>query len=221
MATGGFFKGDTHMEVVTIIANSGHDVDAVREAVTMYIVAKKKKGCSEQRIHEKLGKLEIKFKNIEALHPAWRDARALFQLCKSDHIPIPMSIVHERENAQRRQLEWESSSMAPLSPAASSASPCSSSSASNRLSSVASLSSGPSLSTSVPSTSNSPLRLSWDSPRKEDLSRDEEDPTIGHHVPSRVHPSRHDTALTLLSEYSDESEPDEQVLTPSSGNPHK
>ncbi|KAG2147544.1 hypothetical protein DEU56DRAFT_127278 [Suillus clintonianus] len=93
MATGGFFKGGTSIDIVAIIANS-YDVDTVREAVKMYIVAKKKKGRSEQHIHEKLGKLEIKFKQIEAFHPAWRDARALFQIRKSDH--IPMSIVRER-----------------------------------------------------------------------------------------------------------------------------
>jgi hypothetical protein len=74
--------------------------------VIKYIEAKRKKGCSEQHIHEKLEKLELKvclsfawrvdrhsqklqFMHIESLHPAWRDARASFQLRRSDHIPCP------------------------------------------------------------------------------------------------------------------------------------
>ncbi|KAG1727133.1 hypothetical protein EDB19DRAFT_202052 [Suillus lakei] len=203
MATSGFFSGNTSMEVITTIATSGHDINTVRQAVIMYIVAKKKKRCSEQHIHEKLEKLELKFKDIEELHPAWRDARALFQLRKSNHIPMPMSIVREREDEQRRQLEWESSSMTPSS---SSTSTYTSSSASTRLS-------------SAPSTSNSPLRLSWDSTSKQDLPRAEEDTPIGHHTPSHAHPSRCGTALSSLSEYSDESEPDDPGFISPSGNP--
>lgn len=143
--------------------------------------------------------------HIEALHPAWRDARALFQLRKSDHIPMPKSIVRERENEQRRQSEWESSSMAPSSPVASSASTYTSSSASTYISSSASTHTSSSASTrpssvpsiaSVLSTSNSPLPPSCDSTSKEDLP--------GHYAPSHVHPSRRDTALSLLSEYSDD-----------------
>lgn len=216
MANSGFFKMNTSMEVITAIATSGNDIDTVRQAVKMYIVAKKKKGCSEQHIHEKLEKLELKFMHIEELHPAWRDARALFQLRKSNHIPMPMSIVRERENEQRRQSEWESSSMAPSSPgpAASFASTYTSSSASTYTSSSASTrpSSVPSMA-SVLSTSNSPLPPSCDSTSKEDLPR--------HHAPSPVHPSRsrRDTALSLLSEYNDDSEPDDQVSIPLSGNP--
>lgn len=246
------------MEVITTIATYGHDINIVRQAVEMYIVAKKKKGCSEQHIHEKLEKLELKFMHIEALHPAWRDARALFQLRRSDHIPMPMSIVRERENEQRRQLEWESSSVALSSPIASPASNCSSSSASTYTSSSAStytLSSASTYTTStrpssVPSiasvTSNSLSPLSWGSTSKQGLP--------GHHAPSHARPSsvpsiasvlptsnsppspswgstskqdlpghytpsRHDTALSVLSQYSDDSEPDDQVFISPSGNP--
>lgn len=208
------------MEVITAIATSGHDINAVRQAVIMYIVAKKKKGYSEQYIHEKLEKLELKFMHIEVLHPAWRDARALFQLRKSDHIPMPMSIVRERENEERRQLERESSSMALSSPVASSASTYASSSASMYTSSSAStytLSSASTRPSSVPSiasvisTPSSPPPLSWDGTSKQDEP--------GHHSPSHAHPSRRDTALSLLSEYSDDSEPDEQVFILPSGIP--
>ncbi|KAG1847991.1 hypothetical protein C8R48DRAFT_414351 [Suillus tomentosus] len=236
MAPNGFFNMSTSMEVITAIATSGHDINAVRQAVIMYIVAKKKKGYSEQYIHEKLEKLELKFMHIEALHPAWRDARALFQLRKSDYIPMPMSIVRERENEERRQLERESSSMALSSPVASSASTYTSSSASMYTSSSAStytsssastytsssasthtLSSASTRPSSVPSiasvisTPSSPPPLSWDGTSKQDEP--------GHHSPSHAHPSRRDTALSLLSEYSDDSEPDEQVFILPSGNP--
>jgi len=228
MAPNGFFNMSTSMEVITAIATSGHDINAVRQAVIMYIVAKKKKGYSEQYIHEKLEKLELKFMHIEALHPAWRDARALFQLRKSEHIPMPMSIVRERANEERRQLERESSSMALSSPVASSASTYTSSSASMYTSSSAStytsssastytLSSASTRPSSVPSiasvisTPSSPPPLSWDSTSKQDEP--------GYHSSSHAHPSRRDTALSLLSEYSDDSEPDEQVFILPSGNP--
>jgi len=108
------------MEVVTTIATYGQDVNIVQEAVIKYIEAKRKKGCSEQHIHEKLEKLELKFMHIESLHPAWRDARASFQLRRSDHIPLPRSIIREHEKEKQRQLEWESSSVAPSSPVPSS-----------------------------------------------------------------------------------------------------
>ncbi|KAG2134194.1 uncharacterized protein EDB93DRAFT_1107392 [Suillus bovinus] len=199
-----------------IIATSGHDVKTVRQAVMMYIVAKKKKGCTEQHIHEKLGKLERKFMHIEALHPAWRDARALFQLRKSDHIPMPTSIIRQREKEERRQMEQESSSMilsSPVasSPTSSSAFPYTSSSASTDTSSSASTYTSSSASTytsssastrpaSVPSIasvpSNSPSRLSWDITSKKDQP--------GHHAPSHTRSSRRDTALSLFSDYGDD-----------------
>ncbi|KIK41273.1 hypothetical protein CY34DRAFT_217545 [Suillus luteus UH-Slu-Lm8-n1] len=222
----GFFKMDTSIEVITVIATSGHDINTVRQAVIMYIVSKKKKGCTEKHIHEKLEKLEFKFKHIEALHPAWRDARALFQLRRSSHIPMPSSIVRERENEQRRQLEFELAAMAPSSPVASSSSTYTSpsvpsayasSSASTYTSSAYTastytLSSVSTRPTSVPSiasvlpTSNSPSSLDWDSTSKQGLP--------GHYAPSHVHPSRRDTAMSLPSE----SEHD-QVFISKSGNP--
>ncbi|KAG1849204.1 hypothetical protein F4604DRAFT_1811184 [Suillus subluteus] len=215
MASIGFFKMNTSMEVITTIATYGHDINIVRRAVEMYIVAKKKKGCSEQHIHEKLEKLELKFMHIEELHPAWRDARALFQLRRSDHIPMPMSIVRERENAQRRQSEWESSSVALSSPVASSASTYSSPSASTYTSSSASTRTASTRPSSVPSiasvTSNSPSPLSYGSTSKQGLP--------GHDAPSHAHPSRRDTALSLLSQYSEDSDPDDQVVMSPSGNP--
>ncbi|KAG2092794.1 uncharacterized protein F5147DRAFT_779534 [Suillus discolor] len=144
-----------------------------------------------------------------ALHPAWRDARVLFQLRKSDHILMPMSIVLERENEERRQLERELSLMALSSPVASSASTYTSSSASMYSSSSASmyssssastytLSSGSTRPSSVPSiaseilTANSLPPLSWDSTSNQDES--------GYHSPSHDHRSRRDTALSSLSD---------------------
>lgn len=228
----GFFKTNTSIEVITVIATSGHDINTVRQAVIMYIVAKRKKGRTEQHIHEKLEKLERKFKHIEALHPAWRDARALFQLRRSTHIPMPASIVLERENEQRRQLELELAAMAPTSPVASSASTYASSSASSTypsssasaysassasayssssastytLSSVSTrTSSMPSIASVLP-TSSSPLPPGWDSTIKQELP--------GHHVPYHAHPSRRHTVLPLHSE----SEHD-QVFISWPGNP--
>ncbi|KAG1764725.1 hypothetical protein EDD22DRAFT_845733 [Suillus occidentalis] len=214
----GFFKMDTRIEkVITVIASSGHDINTVRQAVMMYIVSKKKKGCTEQRIHEKLEKLELKFKHIEALHPAWRDARALFQLRRSSHIPMPSSIVRERENEQRRQLELELAAMAPSSPVASSSSTYTSPSAPSAYASSSAstytastytasaytastytLSSVSTRPTSVPSIasvlspSESPSPLGWDSTGKQELP--------GHYAPSHAHATRRDIAMPLPSE---------------------
>lgn len=199
----GFFKMDTSLEVITVIATSGHDVNTVRQAVMMYIVSKKKKGSTEQQIHDKLEKLEVKFKHIEELHPAWRDARALFQLRRSSHIPMPSSVVRERENEQRRQMELELASMAPSSPVASSSSTYTSPSASSAYASSSastytasaytastySLSSVSTRPTSVPSIVSV---LSTSNSNKQELP--------GHYAPSHAHPSRRDTAMSLPSE---------------------
>lgn len=88
------------MEVFTVLANSGTDVKKVRDAVILYIARKKQKGRSEQHIQDKLLQLEDKFKHIEMWHPAFQDARALYQLPKSKHIPLPKSVIrkqHENE----------------------------------------------------------------------------------------------------------------------------
>lgn len=50
MNSAGFFKGDTMMEVLTILANSGTDVKTVRDAVILYIARKKQKGRSGRHI---------------------------------------------------------------------------------------------------------------------------------------------------------------------------
>lgn len=84
------------MEVCTVLANSGTDVKTVRDAVILYIARKKQKGRSEQHIQDKLLRLEDKFKHIETWHPAFRDARALFQLPRSEHIPLPKSVLHKQ-----------------------------------------------------------------------------------------------------------------------------
>lgn len=183
----------------------------------MYIVSKKKKGSTEQQIHDKLEKLELKFKHIEALHPAWRDARALFQLRRSSHIPMPSSVVRERENERRRQLEFELAVMAPSSPVASSSSTYTSPSASSAYASSSastytasaytastySLSSVSTRPTSVPSIASI---LSTSNSNKQELPE--------HYAPSHAHPSRRDTAMTLPSE----SEHD-QVFISQSNNP--
>lgn len=100
MDQAGFFKGDTMMEVFTVLANSGTDVKTVRDTVILYIARKKQKGRSEQHIQDKLSQLEDKFKHIEAWHPAFRDARALFQLPKSKHIPLPKSIIRKKRESE-------------------------------------------------------------------------------------------------------------------------
>lgn len=199
----GFFKMGARLEVIAVIASHGHDVNIVRQAVMMYIVSKKKKGSTEQQIHVKLEKLEDKFKHIEALHPAWRDARALFQLRRSSHIPMPSSVVRERENEQRRQMELELASMAPSSPVASSSSTYTSPSASSAYASSSastytasaytastySLSSVSTRPTSVPSIASV---LSTSNSNKQELP--------GHYAPFHAYPSRRDTAMSLPSE---------------------
>ncbi|KAG1764724.1 hypothetical protein EDD22DRAFT_968805 [Suillus occidentalis] len=100
MNQAGFFKGDTMMEVFTVLANSGTDVEKVRDTVILYIARKKQKGRSEQHIQDKLSQLEDKFKHIETWHPAFRDARALFQLPKSEHIPFPKSVIRKKRESE-------------------------------------------------------------------------------------------------------------------------
>ncbi|KAG2137972.1 hypothetical protein DEU56DRAFT_945707 [Suillus clintonianus] len=100
MGAAALFKGDTMLEVCTVLANSGNDVNKVRKAVMLYIAQKKQKGRSEQDIQEKLLQLEDKFKHIEAWHPAFQDARALFQLPRSKHIPLPKSVISEQEEIE-------------------------------------------------------------------------------------------------------------------------
>lgn len=100
MDPAGFFKGDTMMEVFTVLANSGTDVKTVRDAVILYIARKKQKGRSEQHIQDKLLQLEDKFKHIEAWHSAFRDARVLFQLPKSKHIPLPKSAIRKQHESE-------------------------------------------------------------------------------------------------------------------------
>lgn len=100
MNQAGFFKGDTMMEVFTVLANAGTDVKTVRDTVILYIARKKQKGRSEQHIQDKLSQLEDKFKHIETWHPAFRDARALFQLPRSEHIPLPESVIRKKRESE-------------------------------------------------------------------------------------------------------------------------
>ncbi|KAG2134195.1 uncharacterized protein EDB93DRAFT_851149 [Suillus bovinus] len=104
METVGFFRGDTMMEVLTVLANSESDVKKVRDAVILYIARKKQKGRSEQHIQDKLLQLEAKFEHIETWHPAFRDARALFQLPKSKHIPLPKSVIRKQHESELRHV---------------------------------------------------------------------------------------------------------------------
>ncbi|KAG1854423.1 hypothetical protein DFJ58DRAFT_379108 [Suillus subalutaceus] len=92
MDSAGFFRGDTMMEVFAVLANSGNNDKKVRDAVILYIARKKQKGRSEQQIQDKLLQLEEKFKHIEMWHSAFRDARALYQLPRSKHIPPPKPV---------------------------------------------------------------------------------------------------------------------------------
>ncbi|KAG1849205.1 hypothetical protein F4604DRAFT_1687483 [Suillus subluteus] len=104
MESAGFFKGDTMMEVFAVLANSGNNDKKVRDAVILYIARKKQKGRSEQQIQDKLLQLEEKFKHIEMWHSAFRDARALYQLPKSKHIPPPKSVIHKQHENELLHL---------------------------------------------------------------------------------------------------------------------
>lgn len=117
MDSAGFFKGDTMMEVFTVLANSGTDVKPVRDAVILYIARKKQKGRSEQHIQDKLLQLEEKFKHIEMWHPAFRDARALFQLPKSKHIPLPKSVIRKQHESKLHPIDMGSVPFSLKSPA--------------------------------------------------------------------------------------------------------
>ncbi|KAJ8590467.1 hypothetical protein M405DRAFT_161758 [Rhizopogon salebrosus TDB-379] len=89
------FHGDSQIEVVTVLANCGHDIDRARQALTTYIVRKQEKGRSTDHILLKLRQLECKFINDTSLHTAFRDARALTCLPRSPDIPLPDFVLRD------------------------------------------------------------------------------------------------------------------------------
>ncbi|KAG0697272.1 hypothetical protein DFH29DRAFT_947136 [Suillus ampliporus] len=189
MNPAGFFKGDTMMEVFAVLANS-NDVNQVRKAVILYIARKKQKGRSEQHIQDKLLLLEDKFKHIEAWHPAFRDARVLFQLPKSKHIPLPEFVIREQQETELlRQIDM---GLLPSTFRLSASSSCSSSTPSSW--------DGP-----PPNLQDLPYVLPaypWEDRNPE--SRVHVPSSPGHIIPSNM--------LSMLSEY-DESEGDEEIIT--------
>ncbi|EIW85916.1 hypothetical protein CONPUDRAFT_160837 [Coniophora puteana RWD-64-598 SS2] len=97
----GVFKGDTKMEVVSILANCGTNVSKARMVLITYIQAKQRKGRSTAHIEEKLGQLESSFSRDVSLHAAFRDARAKTDMPRSHVIPLPPEIEKRRSIASQ------------------------------------------------------------------------------------------------------------------------
>jgi len=97
----GVFKGDTKMEVVSILANCGTNVSKARMVLITYIQAKQRKGRSTAHIEEKLRELESRFARDISLHAAFRDARAKTEMPRSHVIPLPPEIEKRRSIANQ------------------------------------------------------------------------------------------------------------------------
>lgn len=83
------FTGDTHFEVITVLANCGTDTVRAREALVTWIQRKQDKGRTTDHILTKLRQLEQKFIKDISLHDAFRQARAVTCLPRSPDIPLP------------------------------------------------------------------------------------------------------------------------------------
>ncbi|KAI6137171.1 hypothetical protein F5141DRAFT_1288731 [Pisolithus sp. B1] len=92
------FTGDTHFEVITVLANCGTDTARAREALVTWIQRKQDKGRSTEHILTKLRQLEQKFIRDTSLHDAFRQARAATFLPRSPDIPLPDFIVKRQSH---------------------------------------------------------------------------------------------------------------------------
>ncbi|KAI6102701.1 hypothetical protein EV401DRAFT_2079846 [Pisolithus croceorrhizus] len=92
------FTGDTHFEVITVLANCGTDTVRAREALVTWIQRKQDKGRSTEHILTKLRQLEQKFIRDTSLHDAFRQARAATFLPRSPDIPLPDFIIKRQSH---------------------------------------------------------------------------------------------------------------------------
>ncbi|KAG1723283.1 hypothetical protein EDB19DRAFT_1916112 [Suillus lakei] len=108
------FNGDSQMEVVTVLANCGTDIDKARQALTRYIARKQEKGRPTEHILKKLRQLELKFINDTTLHTAFRDARANTCLPRSPDMPLPDFVLRETAARTRRDSRQSTSALRDL-----------------------------------------------------------------------------------------------------------
>ncbi|KAL4069132.1 hypothetical protein J3A83DRAFT_4535799 [Scleroderma citrinum] len=94
------FTGDTHFEVIAVLANCGADTSKARQALVTWIQRKQIKGRSTEHILCKLRQLELKFIRDVSLHNAFRQARALTFLPRSPDIPLPDFLNKGKERQQ-------------------------------------------------------------------------------------------------------------------------
>ncbi|EIW85915.1 hypothetical protein CONPUDRAFT_160836 [Coniophora puteana RWD-64-598 SS2] len=85
----GFFKGDNHVEVMSVIANCGTDTKRARDALIIYILAKQRKGKSAAYIEGKLTDMECSFGSDPSLHSAFHKARSKTGMPPSQVLPSP------------------------------------------------------------------------------------------------------------------------------------
>ncbi|KAI6037912.1 hypothetical protein EDC04DRAFT_2082794 [Pisolithus marmoratus] len=99
------FTGDTHFEVITVLANCGTDTVRAREALVTWIQRKQGKGRSTQHILTKLRQLEQKFIKDISLHDAFRQARAVTFLPRSPDLPLPEFITKRQSHGSMQSLD--------------------------------------------------------------------------------------------------------------------
>ncbi|KAG6334323.1 hypothetical protein ID866_4768 [Astraeus odoratus] len=99
------FTGDTHFEVIAVLANCGTDTDKARQALVTWILKKQEKGRSTEHILNKLRQLELKFIQDESLHDAFRHARAQTNLPRSLDLPLPEIIYRRNSRSKEKQRD--------------------------------------------------------------------------------------------------------------------
>ncbi|KZO94612.1 hypothetical protein CALVIDRAFT_599688 [Calocera viscosa TUFC12733] len=83
------FRGDTQLELITVLANSGDDVSLATKAIRIYIQSKRRKNRGEDYIHAKIEDIENRYKFDTTLHEAFHVARAQTGLPRSTVLPPP------------------------------------------------------------------------------------------------------------------------------------
>ncbi|KAI6138577.1 hypothetical protein BKA82DRAFT_1005019 [Pisolithus tinctorius] len=99
------FTGDTHFEVITVLANCGTDTVRARQALVTWIQRKQHKGRSTDHILTKLRQLEQKFIKDFSLHDAFREARAVTFLPRSPDLPLPDFVNKRHSYSSTRSSE--------------------------------------------------------------------------------------------------------------------
>ncbi|KZT50523.1 hypothetical protein CALCODRAFT_521915 [Calocera cornea HHB12733] len=105
------FRGDTQLELIAVLANSGEDIRQATKAIRIYIESKLRKNRSEEYVHQKLQDIENRYKFDTALHEAFHVARAQTGLQRSTVLPPARRVRRDSFGLERRtSLEHDSDS---------------------------------------------------------------------------------------------------------------